>query len=85
MAGMGIAFLSGHAVGLELAAGHLAVLPVDGLPVHRDWNVVHRAGKVLSPAAAAFRTFVLEEGSRFLAGWPPPPSAGGLGPPAARP
>ncbi len=71
MAGMGIAFLSGHAVGLELAAGALAVLPVEGLPVMREWNVVHRAGKVLSPAAAAFRAFVLEEGNGFLARWPP--------------
>lgn len=69
MAGMGVAFLSGHAVGLELATGALGVLPVDGLPVFREWNVVHRAGKVLSPAAAAFRAFVLEEGSRFLDGW----------------
>ena len=72
MAGMGIAFLSGHAVGLELAAGYLAVLPVEGLPVHREWNVVHREGKVLSPAATAFRAFVLEEGGAFLARWPPP-------------
>jgi DNA-binding transcriptional LysR family regulator len=83
MAGMGIAFLSGHAVVIELAAGHLIVLPVEGLPVHREWNVVHRAGKVLSPAAAAFRAFVLEEGSRFLARWPP--AAAGPGPTAARP
>ncbi len=74
MAQMGIAFLSGHAVGLELAAGALVVLPVAGLPVFREWNVVHRAGKVLSPAAAAFRAFVLEEGSLFLARWP---AAGG--------
>lgn len=72
MAGMGIAFLSGHAVGLELAAGHLVLLPVDGLPVYREWNVVHRAGKVLSPVASAFRAFVLEEGARFLDRWPPP-------------
>ncbi len=71
MAGMGIAFLSGHAVGLELAAGYLVVLPVEGLPVYRDWNVVHREGKVLSPAAAAFRAYVLEEGSAFLSRWPP--------------
>jgi hypothetical protein len=48
------------------------VLPVEGLPVHREWNVVHREGKVLSPAAAAFRAYVLEEGSAFLARWPAP-------------
>ncbi len=71
MAGMGLAFLSAHAVGLELAAGYLVVLPVEGLPVYREWNVVHREGKVLSPAAAAFRAFVLAEGSAFLARWLP--------------
>jgi DNA-binding transcriptional LysR family regulator len=77
MAGMGIAFISQHAIGLELAAGQLAILPVEGLPVMRDWNVVHRAEKVLSPAVAAFKAFVLEDGSEFLAKWPvdpgPPP------------
>lgn len=77
MAGMGLAFISQHAIGLELAAGQLAVVPVEGLPVMRDWNLVHRREKVLSPAAAAFKAFVLEEGSRFLARWPvhpgPPP------------
>jgi DNA-binding transcriptional LysR family regulator len=71
MAGMGVAFLSAHAVGLELAAGYLVVLSVEGLPVYREWNVVHREGKVLSPAAAAFRLFVLEEGGAFLARWLP--------------
>lgn len=84
MAGMGIAFLSGHAIGLELATGNLVVLPVEGLPVYRDWNVVHRAGKVLSPAAAAFRAFVLEEGSAFLARWPPPGGGADPASPARR-
>jgi DNA-binding transcriptional LysR family regulator len=70
MAGMGLGFLSQHAVGLELAAGRLALLPVEGLPVMRDWNIVHRTEKRLSPAALAFKRFVLEEGRAFLAGWP---------------
>ncbi len=71
MAGMGLAFLSQHAVGLELAAGEIVLLPVEGLPVMRDWYVVHRREKRLSPAARAFQSFVLEEGSAFLKGWPP--------------
>jgi DNA-binding transcriptional LysR family regulator len=70
MAGMGLGFISQHAIGLELAAGQLALLHVEGLPVVRSWNVVHRAEKRLSPAALAFERFVLKEGRAFLAAWP---------------
>jgi DNA-binding transcriptional LysR family regulator len=67
MAGMGISLLSLHTIGLELSQGLIAAPEVEGLPVIRRWHVVHKAGKVLSPAAEAFRYFVLEEGERFLA------------------
>jgi DNA-binding transcriptional LysR family regulator len=70
MAGMGIAFMSRHAIGLELAAGELVMLPVEGLPIVRAWNLVHRTEKRLSPAALAFKEFVLKEGRAFLAAWP---------------
>jgi DNA-binding transcriptional LysR family regulator len=70
MAGMGLGFISQHAIGLELSAGQLALLHVEGLPVVRDWNVVHRTEKRLSPAAQAFKRFVLKEGRAFLAAWP---------------
>ena len=45
----------------------LALLNVDGSPVVRAWNVVHTLSKVLSPAAEAFRYFVLERGEAYLA------------------
>jgi LysR family transcriptional regulator, low CO2-responsive transcriptional regulator len=32
----------------------------------RTWNLVHLLSKVLSPAAEAFRYFVLEEGEAWL-------------------
>ncbi len=70
MAGMGLAFMSQHAVGLELSAGQIVLLPVEGLPVLRDWNIVHRTEKRLSPAAQAFKQFVLRDGRAFLASWP---------------
>jgi LysR family transcriptional regulator, low CO2-responsive transcriptional regulator len=70
MAGMGLGFISQHAIGLELAAGQLALVHLEGLPVVRDWNVVHRTEKRLSPAALAFKRFVLKEGRAFLAAWP---------------
>ena len=66
MAGMGISFISAHTVGLELAAGKLVCLDVVGLPIVRDWFVIHLREKHLSPIAAAFRTFLLERGGQII-------------------
>ncbi|PCE23407.1 LysR family transcriptional regulator [Paraburkholderia acidicola] len=63
IAGMGISFLSAHTVTLELQAGVLAVLDVEGFPVLRKWHVVHRADKQLAPVAQAFKAFLLAEGA----------------------
>jgi DNA-binding transcriptional LysR family regulator len=67
MAGMGLSFLSLHTLELELDNHLIAVLDVEGAPVVRAWNVVHTLSKVLSPAAEAFRYFVLEHGEDYLA------------------
>lgn len=67
MAGMGLSFLSLHTLQLELDRGLIAVLDVQGAPVLRAWNVVHTLSKVLSPAAEAFRYFMLERGEAYLA------------------
>lgn len=67
MAGMGVSFLSLHTLQLELEKGLLVVLDVEGAPVLRAWNVVHTLAKMLSPAAEAFRYFMLEHGEGFLA------------------
>ncbi|MBI5276775.1 MAG: LysR family transcriptional regulator [Burkholderiales bacterium] len=67
IAGMGVSFLSLHTVQLELERELLAVLDVQGTPVVRAWNVVHTLSKVLSPAAEAFRYFMLERAEAFLA------------------
>jgi len=66
IAGMGLSFLSLHTVGLELKSGLLKIVDIAGTPVMRTWNVVHLGSKVLSPAAEAFRYFVIEQGSAFL-------------------
>lgn len=67
IAGMGLSFLSLHTLQLELEKGLLVVLDVQGAPVLRAWNVVHTLSKVLSPAAEAFRYYMLEEGEAYLA------------------
>ncbi len=66
MAGMGLSFVSLHTIGLEVGHGLLHVLDIEGTPVMRVWNVVHLNSKVLSPAAEAFRYFILEHGEAHL-------------------
>jgi DNA-binding transcriptional LysR family regulator len=66
MAGMGVSFLSLHTIGLEVHSRLLALLDIAGTPVMRTWNVVHLGEKVLSPAAEAFRYYLIEQGSDFL-------------------
>ena len=66
-ANLGLSFLSLHTIGLELQAKQLCILDVRGSPVVRAWHVVHALSKLLSPAAEAFRYFVLEHGESDLA------------------
>ena len=66
-ANLGLSFLSLHTIGLELQATQLSILDVRGSPVVRAWHVVHAMSKLLSPAAEAFRYFVLEHGESDLA------------------
>ncbi|TSE29231.1 LysR substrate-binding domain-containing protein [Tepidimonas charontis] len=67
MAGLGLGLLSLHTLQLELEHGLIARLDVEGTPIVRAWHVVHTLAKLLSPAAEAFRYFVLERGEGFLA------------------
>lgn len=56
-AGLGIAVMPLSALELELAAGRLVLLDVEGFPVQRDWSLVRRAGRDLSVAASALWEF----------------------------
>ncbi len=66
IAGLGLSFLSLHTVGLELKHDLIRVLDISGTPLMRMWNVVHLGGKVLSPAAEAFRCYVIDHGEAHL-------------------
>ena len=66
IAGMGISFLSLHTVGLEVRNGLIALIDVDATPVMRNWQVVRLQSKLLSPAAEAFRTYIIEHGEEHL-------------------
>ena len=66
MAGMGIALLSRHTIGLELQSARLVELDVAGLPLMRRWYVIRRAGRFESPAVSAFVEFVIAHAPGLL-------------------
>ena len=65
-AGLGVGFLSAHALRQELALGSLVILDVEGFPVMRQWYVVHRGDRRLPRIAAAFERFVIDNGERLI-------------------
>jgi DNA-binding transcriptional LysR family regulator len=65
-AGLGISLVSRHAIRMELSLGRLAVLDVRGLPLHRQWYIVHREKQRLSRAAAAFKAFLVSSAKDLL-------------------
>jgi DNA-binding transcriptional LysR family regulator len=66
MAGLGIAFISGHTVATEIADGRLIALDIVGLPVVRQWYVVHRRHRHMLPPALALVDFLSSEAAQFL-------------------
>jgi DNA-binding transcriptional LysR family regulator len=64
MAGLGIALISQHTVMEELRQRRLVALPIEGMPIVRQWFLVHVAGQPLLPAGQALsRAIVGMEGS----------------------
>ena len=61
-AGFGVAFLSMHTCVLEIEAGLLALLPVAGNPIVRDWYVMHLSSRQLPHVALAFEEFLCSVG-----------------------
>jgi hypothetical protein len=51
---------------MELELGRLVILDVEGLPILKDWYLVHRPGKRLSPTAQGFKDFVLKEAGNIV-------------------
>ena len=65
-AGFGIAFLSMHTCGLELDAGLLALLPMAGNPIEREWFVIQEAARRAPRLAGAFVDFLAERGQALI-------------------
>ena len=69
MAGMGMSFLSLRTVRHELAAGHLALVDITGMPIVGNWYITHLKQKKLSPAAKAFKGFLIEQAGSLIDYW----------------
>jgi len=63
---LGLGIVSIHTLELELETKKLMVLNVEYFPIMRHWYLVHRKNKRLSPAASAFKEFVLTEGKNLM-------------------
>jgi LysR family transcriptional regulator, low CO2-responsive transcriptional regulator len=68
MAGMGLAFISVHTIGLECQTGNLAILDIKGLPIMRTWYVLHLKETVPSQAMTLFMKFMQDEAPDLLEG-----------------
>ena len=65
-AGLGLGIVSIHTLELELETKRLQILDVHDFPIERHWYVIQRKGKRLTPAAQAFKKFVLEHAKEFI-------------------
>ncbi len=70
MAGMGIGFISAHTIAQEVESGRLVILDVEGMPIKRQWFSVTRQGRGISPAMAAFQTFLQAKGKQYFPHFP---------------
>lgn len=66
MAGIGLGFVSHHTIRPELAVGRIAVLDVLGLPLRRQWFVVHSKQRRLTPAAEEFLQYLMREADALM-------------------
>jgi LysR family transcriptional regulator, low CO2-responsive transcriptional regulator len=65
-AGFGLAFMSQHICRHELESGELALLPVVGNPIEREWFVIHLATRRLTGVGTAFEQFLIDHGQQHI-------------------
>lgn len=66
MAGLGLGIVSLHTLEFELQLNRIAILSVEGFPIMKEWYLVHRDGKRMSPVVQEFHKFVLEEAGNLV-------------------
>ena len=65
-AGLGLGIVSIHTLELELETQRIKLLDVRDFPILRHWYILQRIDKRQSPAAKAFKAFVLEQAEQFI-------------------
>jgi LysR family transcriptional regulator, low CO2-responsive transcriptional regulator len=63
--GLGLSVLSYHTLTSMGETPKLAVLDVQGFPIHRQWHLVYPRGKQLSVVAATFMDYLLTESQKL--------------------
>jgi len=66
MAELGIAFISGHTVAHELEDGRVVQIKANGLPITRQWFLMHRRDMPLTAVTEKFRQFIVEQKGSYL-------------------
>ncbi|MBK5933847.1 DNA-binding transcriptional LysR family regulator [Rhodovulum imhoffii] len=66
VAGLGVALISRHTITDELKNGRLVLLEADGLPLVRQWFLLHRRDAVLSSASRKVHDYILGMQGGFL-------------------
>lgn len=59
-AGLGLGIISMHTLQQELALKQITILQVEKMPILRNWYLVHKKNKILSPAMALFIQFITQ-------------------------
>lgn len=64
--GLGLGVVSRHTLDLDLKTVSLAILNAEHFPIARQWFLVYRKGKRMSPITLAFKAFVFEHAREFV-------------------
>ena len=65
VAGLGYSVMPLIGIKNELRNRDLEIIPIKGLPITTDWNLIWLKSKILSPAACAFLDFLKNEKERI--------------------
>ncbi|MFE3870971.1 LysR family transcriptional regulator [Flavobacterium sp. ZS1P70] len=66
LAGLGCSIMPLIGIKNELNNGDLQIIPVKGLPIQSNWNLIWLKGKKFSPVANAYLKFIQEEKTRII-------------------
>jgi LysR family transcriptional regulator, low CO2-responsive transcriptional regulator len=66
IAGLGIAFISGHTIEQECQNGKIAILDVLQTPIRRQWFSVRHSSRTSTPALQALDDFLRLRGPSLL-------------------